>query len=139
MSESTVAIVGSGVAAAAIALHLTKKGHDVVIFEKGPDFPYPHTPQFRERIHYLYRNPAWELPPDLKHVSVSGDYAGDFNFERGMVVGGSATHWHAMALRMNPGDFQTHGMDRRRLALSTTILSPIIAQRVLWVYRHGCG
>lgn len=107
MSESTVAIVGSGVAATAIAFHLTQRGHDVVIFEKGPDYPYPHAAQFHERINYLYHNPAWELPVDLKHVTLAGDYSQDFESERGMVVGGSATHWSAMTPRMIPSDFRT--------------------------------
>lgn len=107
MTESTVAIVGSGVAATAIAVQLTEKGHDVVIFEKGPEYPYPHATQFQERIKYLYNNPRWALAADLKRITLSGDYSQDFDGERGMVVGGSATHWHGMTPRMIPSDFRT--------------------------------
>jgi glucose dehydrogenase len=107
MSESTVAIVGSGIAGTAMAYLLTRKGYDVVIFEKGPAYPYPHYPQFRERIHYLYENPAYLLPPDLKNLTFSGDPYLLPDDERYMVVGGTATHWGAAALRMVPRDFDT--------------------------------
>lgn len=107
MSDSTVVIVGSGIAATAIAHHLTENGHDVVIFEKGPDYPYPHSQQYREDILFNYTNPAWKLGPDLKNLTISGDYRWDLNdYERGMVVGGSATHWSGMTPRMRPTDFE---------------------------------
>src|SRR4030042_537852 len=51
MSESTVAIVGSGIVGSLIAYLLTDLGYDVHVFEKGPDYPYPHRPQFDERVH----------------------------------------------------------------------------------------
>jgi glucose dehydrogenase len=111
MSESTVAIVGSGIVGTAIAHHLTEKGHDVVVFEKGPEFPYPHEPQFKEQILYLFNdNPKWVLPRDLKRVTLSGHYGEvhlDLNGEMGMVVGGSATHWGGVSVRMRPNDFRT--------------------------------
>lgn len=111
MTEPDVAIVGSGIVAATIAHLLTERGHRVVVLEKGPEFPYPHEPQFREQILYLRTdNPAWLLPPDLKRVTLSGDYAKlhlDIGGELGMVVGGSATHWGGVALRMRPTDFAT--------------------------------
>src|SRR5262249_55176657 len=76
-----------------------------------PEFPYPHQPQFADKILYLYPdNPAYTLAPDLKHVTLSGDYSTvyvDINGELGMVVGGSATHWGGVAVRMHPGDFKT--------------------------------
>jgi choline dehydrogenase-like flavoprotein len=103
----SVAIVGSGVAAAAIAHVLVRDGFNVTIFEKGPEFPYPHGGQFHERINILYRNPAYELPPDLKTITLTGTYPADIDDERGMVVGGSATHWNAITLRMHPQDFRT--------------------------------
>lgn len=110
MTQSTIAIVGSGIAGAALAYHLTRRGHDVVIFEKGPDYPYPHTSQFEERVLYAsIALPQYELPPDLKQVTLSGDYAYrvDIDDERGMVVGGSATRWGGVTLRMQPSDFRT--------------------------------
>lgn len=107
MSESSVAIVGSGIAAVAIADKLTRRGIDVVLFEKGPLFPYPHAPQFAESFLYNYANPAYQLPADLKHLTVSGDYRPDLDAERAMVVGGSATHWTAITPRMRPKDFRT--------------------------------
>lgn len=106
-SESTVAIVGSGVAATTVAYLLTQRGHDVVLFEKGPDYPYPHAPQFEERVNYLYINPAYRLAPDIRRVTWSGDYHQNLDQERGMVVGGSATHWLGITLRMHPDDFRT--------------------------------
>jgi choline dehydrogenase-like flavoprotein len=107
MTESTVAIVGSGIVGTAMAYHLAHKGFDVEIFEKGPEYPYPHGRQFREQILYLYDNPSYRLPKDLQNLTLSGDYRRDLNAERVMVVGGSATVWQAITLRMLPQDFKT--------------------------------
>jgi choline dehydrogenase-like flavoprotein len=118
MTESSVAIVGSGIVGTAMAYHLAEQEVDVAIFEKGPDYPYPHGRQFRERILYLYDNPAYRLPQDLQHLTRSGDYRPDLNAERVMVVGGSATVWQAITLRMLPAGLQNaHPVwPRRRLA-----------------------
>jgi choline dehydrogenase-like flavoprotein len=110
MAESTVAIVGSGIVGTTLAYILTEKGHDVDIFEKGPEYPYPHINQFNEKILYLYDNPVYKLPRDLKNVTASGDYQHNINNERGMVVGGSATHWEGITLRMTPNDFKTRSL-----------------------------
>jgi len=107
MTESTVAVVGSGIVGTTIAYHLTNKGCDVELFEKGPEYAYPHAPQFREQILYLYDNPSNRLPKDLQNLTHSGDYGGDLNHERVMVVGGTATVWQAVTLRMLPQDFKT--------------------------------
>jgi glucose dehydrogenase len=107
MSESTVAIVGSGIVGTTIAYYLAAKGYDVEVFEKGPEYAYPHGPQFREKILYLYDNPAYQLPKDLQNLTSSGGYQYDPNDERVMVVGGSATTWQAVTLRMMPKDFKT--------------------------------
>jgi glucose dehydrogenase len=107
MTESTVAIVGSGIVGTTIAYHLANKGYDVEIFEKGPEYPYPHGRQFREKILYLYDNPSYSLPKDLQNLTRSGDYRGDPNRERVMVAGGSATVWQAITPRMLPQDFKT--------------------------------
>jgi glucose dehydrogenase len=107
MTESTVAIVGSGIVGTTMAYHLANQGFNVEIFEKGPEYPYPHGRQFREKIHYLYDNPSYGLPKDLQNLTLSGDYRPDLNSERVMVVGGSATVWQAVTLRMLPRDFKT--------------------------------
>ncbi len=107
MSESSVAIVGSGIAGTTIAYLLARKGYDVDIFEKGPEYPYPHYPQFLERVRYLYANPAYILPPDLQNLTFSGDTGGSLDKERHMLVGGTASHWGGVALRMAPHDFKT--------------------------------
>jgi len=110
MTESTVAIVGSGIVGTTIAYHLAKRGYDVEIFEKGPEYPYPHGAQFREKILYSYDNPSYRLPNDLQNLTRSGDYRPDPNQERLMVVGGSATVWQAITLRMRPKDFKTRSL-----------------------------
>ncbi len=107
MSESTVAIVGSGIVGTTLAYLLTRNGYDVAVFEKGPDYPYPHGTQFREQILYGYDNPAYSLPSEVKHHTFSGTYGGDLEDERDMVVGGSATRWEAITPRMRPNDFKT--------------------------------
>jgi glucose dehydrogenase len=107
MSHSTVAIVGSGIVGTTMAYLLTSKGYDVDIFEKGPEYPYPHLPQFRERILYQYKNPAYQLPNDLQNLTQSGNYPQNPDEERHMVVGGSATQWGAATPRIPPHDFKT--------------------------------
>jgi choline dehydrogenase-like flavoprotein len=105
--KKTVAIVGSGIVGTTIAYLLSRRGYKVDVFEKGPDYPHPHTKQFSERILYLYDNPIYKLSRDLKNHSKSGDYRPDIERERGMRVGGSATYWTGITLRMIPNDFKT--------------------------------
>jgi choline dehydrogenase-like flavoprotein len=110
MTESTVAIVGSGIVGATIAYLLSNKRHDVAIFEKGPEYPYPHSVQFRERVLYLHDNPVYRLPKDLQDLTLSGNYPYNPDTERAMRVGGSATKWEAVTLRMTPNDFKTRSL-----------------------------
>ncbi len=107
MPAKTVAIIGSGIVGTTLAYLLTQKGYQVDIFEKGADYPYPHSAQFQEKSWYLYDNPAYKLPGDLQHLTLTGDYTFDLNQERVMGVGGSATQWSAITLRMHPADFKT--------------------------------
>lgn len=106
MSESTIAIIGSGIVGSTIAYDLVMKGYDVHVFEKGPDYPYPHHEQYREKTLFLYDSSVYNLPLDQKNLTISGDYLRPLNDERIMVVGGSATKWGAITLRMLPRDFR---------------------------------
>jgi choline dehydrogenase-like flavoprotein len=113
VTRPTVAIVGAGITAATLGDALASRGCQVTMFEKGLDYPYPHAPQFRERIDYRYWNSAYFLPEDLDRVTHTGDYPWSLKEERVLVVGGSATRWNAITLRMRPQDFRTatlHGM-----------------------------
>ncbi len=110
MNENTVAIIGSGIVGTTIAHFLINKGYKVEIFEKGPEYPYPHIEQFTERILYLYNNPKYQLPKDIKNHTISGDYQHDFEKERTMVVGGSGTNWTGLTIRMTPEDFKTKSL-----------------------------
>ncbi len=105
MTKSTFAIVGF--VGTTIAYTLTRRGHDVVIFEKGPDYSYPHTEQFSEETLYLYKNPKYTLPKDLKNHTLSGQYYEEIEKERFMLVGGSATNWAGITIRMTANDFKT--------------------------------
>ncbi|MDJ0796159.1 MAG: GMC family oxidoreductase [Calothrix sp. MO_167.B12] len=107
MTQSTIAIVGSGIVGTTIAYLLTQKGYDVDIFEKGPEYPYPHRTQFEEEIAYVYENPAYRLPPDLKDITRSSDLKHNLNGDFYAVEGGSSTRWSAITLRMIPSDFKT--------------------------------
>ena len=69
VSRSRVAIVGSGMVGSTMAYALAMRGHDVVVFEKGPDYPYPHRQPFLETINYNYDNPAFRLPADLRRAA----------------------------------------------------------------------
>lgn len=106
MSESRVAIIGSGIVGTTIAFQLTAEGHEVVIFEKGPGYPFPHTQQFQENTVYFYDNPNYTLSPDLKGSTTDG-IPFSLEGERFMRVGGSATAWEGISIRMMPTDFQT--------------------------------
>jgi choline dehydrogenase-like flavoprotein len=86
---------------------LTKRGFQVDVFEKGPEYPYPYSKQFSERILHLFDNPSYKLSRDLQNHSRTGDYHHDIDEERPMRVGGSATHWTGITLRMLPNDFKT--------------------------------
>ncbi len=107
MSTRNVAIVGSGIVGTALAYLLTRRGHEVDVFEKGPEYPYPHAAPFRDRQIHLYSNPAYRMPDDLQQLTLSGDYTGNLNRERFLGVGGTATQWGAVTLRMTPHDFKT--------------------------------
>ena len=73
MSEKTAAIVGSGIVGTAIAHHLVTHGYLVDLFEKGPEYPYPHAQPFAEKTHYRYENPAYRLPRTIRDLEYSGD------------------------------------------------------------------
>lgn len=107
MTQSSIVIVGSGIVGTTIAYLLAQKGYDVDVFEKGAEYPYPHASQFQEEVHYMYENPTYKPPEDLKNVPTSGDYQRDLNQDFYMVVGGSATRWSGITLRMIPNDFKT--------------------------------
>jgi choline dehydrogenase-like flavoprotein len=112
MSEKTAAIVGSGIVGTAIAHHLVNRGYLVDVFEKGPQYPYPHAQPFTEKTRYRYDNPAYRLPRTIRDLEHSGDYAKDPDNERFMLVGGSATRWQALTIRMLPNDFRTKSLYR---------------------------
>ncbi len=104
---SRVAIVGSGAVGANLALDLATLGHDVTVFEKGPDYPYPHTEPFLERVRYNVDDPRWAIGEDLKRIDMTGDYRTDLTDEVVARVGGAATKWTGLTMRMREVDFKT--------------------------------
>jgi choline dehydrogenase-like flavoprotein len=100
--------VGSGVVGAALADALTARGQRVTIFEKGPDIPYPHAPQFERTQVYGVEGPQVSADLDLVRMTQSGDYLRDLTSERVSCVGGSATVWAGLTVRMHPRDFRLH-------------------------------
>ncbi len=105
--SAPVAIVGSGVVGTAIALALARRGLRVEVFERGGAYPYPHRPQFEERVLRLSPRPLHGSPPGLVGVTQSGDYPVDLAAEVDAVEGGSATRWEAITPRLPPADFAT--------------------------------
>uniref|UniRef100_A0A832I3A5 GMC family oxidoreductase n=1 Tax=Eiseniibacteriota bacterium TaxID=2212470 RepID=A0A832I3A5_UNCEI len=101
-----VAIVGSGMMGATLAWALAARGVEVIVFEKGPDYPYPHAAPFAKAVLYDHADPAYNLDPGLRRITHSGDYGADLGREAVMRVGGSGTVWTALATRMTPGDFR---------------------------------
>lgn len=107
MSDPEVIVVGSGPVGTSIAWWLCQRGHRVLVLERGPDVPYPHSPQFEARVVHQTDDPRFHAAPGLKGITTSGDYRFDLDRERSAVVGGSGTHWEGIALRMLPVDFRT--------------------------------
>ncbi len=105
MSAPRIAIVGAGIVAAAFADTFTRHGHEVVIFERGPDLPYPHQPQFEASVMHGIDDERFRAAHDLRKLTQSGDYVRDLTAERVMGVGGSATQWAGLTMRMRPHDF----------------------------------
>lgn len=110
MTESTVAIIGSGIAGTTIAYLLAQQGIDVHVFEKGPDYAYPQSEQFVEEILNQYDNPAHDLDRKYRQIVQDGDIPFLVDNERYFRVGGMATRWGAITLRMHPVDLaiRTH-------------------------------
>lgn len=110
MNRPKVAIVGSGIMGSALALQLARGGADVAVFEKGPEYPYPHETPFRETMEHDWENPAWLPPLAMRRVTHGGTYQRDLTDEIVMRVGGSGTVWTALAARMLPSDFRTRSL-----------------------------
>jgi glucose dehydrogenase len=106
MADKQIAIIGAGIVGSILAYHLTERGHQVTVFEKGPEYPYPHNRQWQEQTLYLHNSSAYELPTDVKRYTSDG-IPFDLEGERYMRVGGSATAWEGICIRMGPSDFQT--------------------------------
>jgi choline dehydrogenase-like flavoprotein len=107
MSAAPVAIVGSGIVATAFARQLCARGVAVQIYEKGPEIPYPHAPQYERRILYHGPDPSPRVAADLDDVESTRK---NLSGERSIVVGGTATRWGAMAGRLHPNDFRTRSL-----------------------------
>lgn len=106
-NESTVAIVGAGIVGTTIAYLLTQRGYDVTIFEKGPDYPYPHAEQFQATINLDRTRQDIPFDSQLREVPTEGDLPFGADSERYMHVGGMASHWEGITLRLPPSDFKT--------------------------------
>lgn len=102
-----VAIVGSGVVGAAVALSLARRGIVVEVFERGPAYPYPHRPQFEERVLRQAPTPLYRPAPGIAGLTQSGDYPVDLRAEMDSVEGGSAVRWEAITPRLPPRDLAT--------------------------------
>jgi glucose dehydrogenase len=105
MSGRRIAVVGSGIMGSTLAYALTQRGHEVVVFEKGPDFPYPHEAPFVESVTYDFDDPARSLPRDLHHTTSSGDFV--HSYDDATHVGGNGTVWTGLTPRIGPGDMKT--------------------------------
>ncbi len=107
MSALRVAIVGSGMMGATLAYELTRAGCEVDVFERGPDYPYPHRERFVETIEHGWDDPARTAAPDLRRFTSTGSYARELWREAVVREGGSGTAWTGLATRMSPQDHET--------------------------------
>ncbi len=134
-TAAPIVVVGSGLAGTAVAWSLCRRGFDVEVLEKGPDYPYPHRPQFEAEVEHLYRDPAWRRAAGIQGLTQSGDYRRSLDSERHLWVGGAATRWEALTPRLLPADFATrtrygHGVD---WPLAYDDLEPWYVQAECWM------
>ena len=104
---TSIAIIGSGIIGAILAHRLTEAGFTIEVFEKGPAYPYPHGPQFQAR--HVHLDPNFDAPyhpPETVKNSTQDGLPFAVEGERFMRVGGSATVWEAITIRMTPPDFK---------------------------------
>jgi len=110
MSKS-IAIVGSGISGATLAYQLAQAGFEIDIFEKGPEYPYPHASQFNFRnIRGFIDFETYALPDDMQHIERSQGLPFNPERERYLQVGGSAAWWTAITVRMQPSDFKRQSL-----------------------------
>lgn len=112
MSDTRIAIIGSGIVGVAVAHQLTQRGYTVDMYEKGRDYPYPPNNLWDAIFNLRFTEDEADnqfnlpLPDDLKNTTHSGRQT-DINTTRYMWAGGSATLWEAITPRMRPTDFAT--------------------------------
>lgn len=106
MTAKRIAIIGSGIVGSAMAHEFARRGHQVTVFEKGPAYSYPHSQQWQQNHVYFHPGDSHDVPADLKHYTSDG-ISFDLETERYMRVGGSATVWEAICIRMGETDFET--------------------------------
>ena len=97
MSETDVAIVGSGATGTLLAARLAAKGLQIVILEGGPN----RTPAQLISSTVWSRRLKWAGP----QVRLAGDEPLPFPFEAGWGRGGSALHHYACWFRLHREDF----------------------------------
>ncbi len=105
MSAPRAAVVGSGMMGSTLAWALTRAGWRVDVFEKGPDYPYPHAAPFEASIVHDYTDATQRIAPDLGGLVSTGSYGRDLASESVLRLGGGGTAWTALATRMTPDDF----------------------------------
>lgn len=105
MTAPRAAVVGSGMMGATLAWALTRRGWVVDVFEKGPDYPYPHAAPFEASILNDAAETTRRIAPDLGGLVSTGSYGRDLAAESVLRLGGGGTAWTALATRMTPEDF----------------------------------
>lgn len=109
-----VLVIGSGIVGTALIHSLVRRGIEVILFEKGRSHPYPPTELYqREVLFEDHRSEDELLHPDLRlpssflTIEQNSAYPYPLTNERILTLGGSATRWSGITMRMNPSDFQT--------------------------------
>ena len=120
MSDKTAAIVGSASLELAVAHQLVQHGYRVDVF-RGPGTPFARAAVCRENP-LIGQQPGLSATRGHPPSHIYGGLHSNLDNERFMLVGGSATSWQGLTLRMLPNDFKTKSLYRLRPGLAARLL-----------------
>ncbi|HNO76251.1 MAG TPA: GMC family oxidoreductase [Nitrosomonas mobilis] len=114
LNKVDAVIVGSGWAGGIVAAELTKKGHNVVILERGKARGSSDFVAMKDELRYSSR---YELMQDLSKETLTSrnglnktalPVRNNYHARLGTDTGGAGDHWNGIAFRWLPYDFEIY-------------------------------